>query len=148
MKKWMTIALLVCVGASVQAAVGDSTKEEFIAREKVKWQKKGWRWDQAKVDANFAKMDADGDGILSGKEKQAFWGKGKKAAAKATPAKPVVKLSAGDSTLEMFLSVQKAQSAKKGRKFNQAGAEKMFKAIDADGNGVITGAEKKAYWKK
>ena len=47
----------------------------FSAQEKAKWEKNGWTWNQAKVDALFNTIDTDGDGIASGLEKKAYWSK-------------------------------------------------------------------------
>ena len=55
----------------------DMTKEEFVASEEAKWAKAGWRWDQAKVESNFAEMDTNQDGLASGKERQAWFAKKK-----------------------------------------------------------------------
>ncbi len=48
----------------------DWTKAEFIALEKVKWEKNGWAWNQQKVEANFKAIDKNRDGVASGKERQ------------------------------------------------------------------------------
>lgn len=52
---------------------GDSDLVHFIALEKAKWQKNGWTWNQAKVEEVFRTIDANGDGIASGREKKAYW---------------------------------------------------------------------------
>gem|GEM_PF-2882497 len=140
------------VFASEKLNPGDSTLEQYVAREKAKWQQKGWRWDQEKVVANFAKIDTDGNGIITGKEKKTYYrGAAPKPAAPpaAAPAKPAadVKLKRGDSDLAHFISVRKALAEKKGQPFNRAGVEKMFAEMDTDKNGIVTGLEKKAYWK-
>ena len=80
MKKWFVLALIVCVAAAVQAGEGegkkkgegkgkDVTKEQFVANAKKQAEKKGAEFDQAKVDARFAKKDKNGDGVLSADEK-------------------------------------------------------------------------------
>lgn len=51
----------------------DKTKAEFVAQEKAKWAQKGWVWNQAKVEANFDKMDVNHDGLASGQERQAWY---------------------------------------------------------------------------
>ncbi|VGO21836.1 hypothetical protein [Pontiella sulfatireligans] len=96
MKKWMMIAVLAGVSASVQAApegqpakktpvAKDMTKEQFVAMEKAKWAEKGWRWNQVKVESNFDEMDVNKDGLASGKERKDWFAKKKaeKAAEKA-----------------------------------------------------------------
>lgn len=83
MYKWIMMALITSVAATTQAAQGDKTKDQFIAQEKAKWETKGWKWDQKKVEANFAEMDKNKDGIASGKERQEwFTAKKKEQAAK------------------------------------------------------------------
>ena len=52
---------------------GDSTRAEFIAIEKLKWEKNGWKWNPTKAEELFEKIDANQDGIASGKEKKAYW---------------------------------------------------------------------------
>jgi arylsulfatase A-like enzyme len=51
----------------------DWTKAEYIAVEKIKWKKNGWRWNLSKVESNFAEIDTNNDGIASGKERQAWF---------------------------------------------------------------------------
>ncbi|GAA5510831.1 kappa-carrageenase [Novipirellula caenicola] len=55
----------------------DMSKDEFIAMEKAKWEKSGWTWNQAKVEANFAELDTNQDGIASGLERQTWFAKKK-----------------------------------------------------------------------
>ncbi|WP_162030586.1 MULTISPECIES: hypothetical protein [unclassified Lentimonas] len=81
MNKLLTIAVMSCVATSLYAAKGDQTKDQFVAKEKAKWEEKGWKWNQAKVESNFAEMDTNKDGIASGKERQ-VWFKAKAAANK------------------------------------------------------------------
>ncbi len=89
MKKWFVLALIACVAVGIQAgedaakkkgeAKGkDVTKEQYIANAKKQAEKKGTEFDQAKVEARFAKMDKNGDGKLSADEKGKGKGKGKK----------------------------------------------------------------------
>lgn len=54
------------------------TKATFIEMEKVKWKKNGWKFNEAKVVELFNEMDADKDGIASGKERKMYWDKQKK----------------------------------------------------------------------
>ncbi len=65
----------VAVQSSGKKAATDWTKDEFISREKATWVKNGWEWNQAKVEANFDEIDANGDGIASGLERQAWFKK-------------------------------------------------------------------------
>ncbi len=53
----------------------DWTKAEYIASEKAKWEKNGWRWDAARVESNFEEIDSNNDGLASGKERQAWFAK-------------------------------------------------------------------------
>lgn len=82
MKKWLAVALFVCVAGAVQAAEGegkkkgqdkgkggDVTKEQFIAQAKKQAETKGGAFDQAKAEEKFSKMDKNQDGVLSGDEK-------------------------------------------------------------------------------
>ncbi len=54
---------------------GDSTRAEFIEKERVKWKTRGWKWNPAKVEALFDRIDTNKDGIASGMEKKAYWAK-------------------------------------------------------------------------
>lgn len=82
MKKWLAVALFVCVAVAVQAAEGegkkkgqdkgkggDVTKEQFIAQAKKQAETKGTAFDQAKAEEKFNKMDKNKDGVLSADEK-------------------------------------------------------------------------------
>ena len=62
---------------SGKRAATDMTKQEFVAMEKAKWTKHGWRWSQATVESNFDEMDTNRDGIASGKERQLWYAKKK-----------------------------------------------------------------------
>ena len=53
----------------------DLTKTEYLAKEKIKWQKNGWRWNPSKIEANFAEIDTNKDGLASGKERKAWFAK-------------------------------------------------------------------------
>ena len=52
---------------------GDSTQAEFVEKEIIKWEENGWKWDQAKVEAMYDRIDTNKDGIASGVEKKAYW---------------------------------------------------------------------------
>ncbi|MDF7825389.1 sulfatase-like hydrolase/transferase [Pontiellaceae bacterium B12227] len=54
---------------------GDQSLEMYIAKEKIKWEQKGWPWKQENVERNFAEMDVNRDGIASGKERNAWYAK-------------------------------------------------------------------------
>lgn len=54
-------------------AATDKTLQEFIALERAKWEKNGWRWNQKKVEENFAAIDTNGDRILSGRERKVWY---------------------------------------------------------------------------
>ncbi len=144
MKYQITALLIVCTAAlTADAAKGDSTKEQFMATQKANAEKKGVEFNAKKAEKMFDQLDANGDGIASGDDKKAYWNKGE-----TTPAAPAKKLAKGDSTLEMFMATQKAQKEKKGLEFDAKKHEKMFEQMDTDGDGIVTGAEKKAYWNK
>ena len=53
----------------------DWTMDEFVAKEKAKWAANGWNWNQEKVESNFAEIDANKNGIASGKERQDWYEK-------------------------------------------------------------------------
>lgn len=55
----------------------DWSKEQYIAKEKMVWEKNGWAWNQAKVESNFAEIDANNDGMASGKERQDWFARKK-----------------------------------------------------------------------
>ncbi|GAB5560481.1 MAG: hypothetical protein SynsKO_21280 [Synoicihabitans sp.] len=156
MKKYLTLLLIPVIATAAFAAPskGDGSQdlEQFIAQQKKQAADKGWGFRRENAEALFAKMDANGDGYATGKERKNYWdewkknGGGKPMAQKAATPKPTRKLKRGDATLEMFLEIQKKQADDKGRKFNPDGATALFHKIDADGDGVATGTEKKAYW--
>ncbi|MDZ8118408.1 sulfatase-like hydrolase/transferase [Pontiella agarivorans] len=62
-------------GSGIKLKKGDSTLEQYIAREKIKWASKGWKWDQDAVIDTFRQIDTNGDGIISGVEKKIYWSK-------------------------------------------------------------------------
>ncbi|MGJ8639545.1 MAG: hypothetical protein ACSHYA_09145 [Opitutaceae bacterium] len=157
MKKTITITLAALTALSAFAAKGDSSKQEFMATQKAKFQQKGWSWDQAKMDAMFNEMDADNNGIVSGDEKKAYWttskaNKSSVAAKKPVEApkpavvKPKVALKKGDHTLEAYVAIQKKRWTEKGWNWDQSRVEDEFHAIDVNSDGVITGVERKEYW--
>lgn len=53
----------------------DWDKDKYIAMEKAKWEANSWPWNQEKVEANFAEIDANQDGVASGLERQAWFKK-------------------------------------------------------------------------
>jgi hypothetical protein len=86
MKKWFVIALIACVAIGAQAAGSECdakaapkgkakgkemTKEQFVAMQKKKAEKKGKEFDLAAVEKRFDKMDKNGDGKLCEAEKPA-----------------------------------------------------------------------------
>ncbi|CAA6690710.1 MULTISPECIES: hypothetical protein [unclassified Lentimonas] len=149
MKKQITLILAATMTVSTAiAAKGDSTKEQFLATQKTQAVRKGWVYDQAKLEQQFAEMDTNGDGILSGDEKAAYWTKPKGMAPKAAPKPKTIpkKTSAADSTKQEYLDIQKARHEKKGWIYDQSKMEAEFKAIDANNDGLATGIEKKVYW--
>jgi len=127
---------------------GDSTLEQYVAREKAKWESKGWPWNQDRVEANFRKIDTNGDGIITGKEKKAFYQGGSPAPTKAKSASPSVnaQLKKGDSTLEQFVAREKIKWEKNGWPWDRAKVEANFRKMDTNGDGIASGKEKKAYW--
>ena len=48
-------------------------KEKYIAMEKTMWEANSWLWNQGKVEANFAEIDTNEDGVASGLERQAWF---------------------------------------------------------------------------
>tara|TARA_R110002111_G_scaffold255157_1_gene321318 strand:- start:114669 stop:115754 length:1086 start_codon:yes stop_codon:yes gene_type:complete len=62
-------------GDAAKKITTDWTKAEFLAMEKVKWEKNGWTWDQRKVESNFAEIDINHDDVASGKERQDWYAK-------------------------------------------------------------------------
>lgn len=61
--------------AGIHLKKGDSSREQFIAMEKAKWEKNGWPWNQERVEAMFEEVDVNRDGIASGLEKKNYWKK-------------------------------------------------------------------------
>ena len=63
------------IGSPKKRSASDWTLSEWIEKEKVKWEKNGWRWDLNKVRAAFREIDADSDGLATKKERQAWYAK-------------------------------------------------------------------------
>ncbi|VGO18491.1 glycoside hydrolase family 16 protein [Pontiella sulfatireligans] len=109
-----------------------------------------WLGNTEKVDDSVLPSTAQCDYVRffeSDFSSAAMKGVTKKPAPKKSAA-PVKKLAKGDSSLEMFLATQKAQQEKKGFKWNANKYKKMFEQMDTNGDGIVSGAEKKAYWTK
>jgi len=54
---------------------GDSTLAEFIEKDRIKWQAHGWKWNRKNVETVFDEIDANDDGVASGREKKTYWEK-------------------------------------------------------------------------
>ncbi|VGO18492.1 EF-hand domain-containing protein [Pontiella sulfatireligans] len=149
MKVWLTVLLIAASATLVEAAKGDSTKEQFMATQQKNAEAKGMKFDAKKTEKMFEQLDANGDGIASGDEKKAYWSKGSAKPAPAPRAAPVAKKThVADQTKAEFVASQKVRYESKGWKFNQATVEKMFVEIDVNKDGLADGKEKKAYWAK
>ncbi len=70
---------------SITHSPNDWTKADYMTKEKAKWSKNGWPWNEAKVLSNFDEIDSNQDGIASGKERQAWYAQKTK---NPTPQKP------------------------------------------------------------
>ncbi|CAA6676280.1 MULTISPECIES: hypothetical protein [unclassified Lentimonas] len=75
MTKTLTIAGILCIAAltSLSAAQKGMTKDQFVAAQKKAAAKKGWKFNQEKVEAQFVIIDTNKDGIVTGTEKKAHW---------------------------------------------------------------------------
>lgn len=73
------------------------SKDKYIAAEKVKWKKNGWRWNLDRVEANFRDMDTDQNELVSKKERQAWYAR-RKAELKQTAASPKRASTPGQTT--------------------------------------------------
>ncbi|MCF7849101.1 MAG: hypothetical protein K9M45_09640 [Kiritimatiellales bacterium] len=84
MKKWIVLAMIVCVAVCAEAgkkdkgAAKEQTKEQFVEAAKKRAEKGGKTFDQAKTEKSFDKLDKDGDGKLSAEEQAAKSKKGGK----------------------------------------------------------------------
>jgi hypothetical protein len=84
MKKWIVLAMIVCVAVCAEAAKKDKgaakemTKEQYVEAAKKKAEKGGKTFDQAKTEKAFDKADKNGDGKLSADEQAAGGAKKKK----------------------------------------------------------------------
>ncbi|CAA6690728.1 MULTISPECIES: hypothetical protein [unclassified Lentimonas] len=153
MKKYITLILAATVATSAFAAKGDSTLDQFLAAQKKQAEAKGWPFDEAKLKKQFAIMDADGNGIVSGDEKKAYWADpaGAKARVAAKPAATTSKSTPkkthkADQTKAEYLAQEKVKYEKKGWQYSESKVGAIFDAIDANKDGLATGKEKKAYW--
>ncbi len=112
---------------------------QFLEPQKAASQEKGWKFNESKITETFALMDANSDGIATGPEKKAYRAameKKKKTASKGPKG----------MTQVQFLDQQKEQSAKKGWKFKEEKSAKTLAAMDANGDEIVTSAERKAYF--
>ena len=79
MKKWVMLAVAMMMVAGVQAQEKASmTKDEFIAAQQKKAEKKGKEFDLARTEEMFAKRDKNGDGVLTADEQVSNKDKGDK----------------------------------------------------------------------
>jgi hypothetical protein len=85
MKKWIVLAMIVCVAVCAEAkkdkkggAPKEMTKEQYVEAAKKKAEKGGKTFDQAKTEKAFDKADKNGDGKLSADEQAAGGAKKKK----------------------------------------------------------------------
>jgi len=76
-----TFALKRVLPKANEAANVDSnwSEQEYVRREKQKWELMGWAWNESKVLANFREIDANQDGVASGKERKAWYASKKNA---------------------------------------------------------------------
>lgn len=150
-----TAVVIPAAPAGVVLKTGDSTTEQFIAQERIKWDQNGWRWDQSKVDALVAKFDTNGDGIISGLEKKEYWSGGAKSTSNKkaptqsiAPTKATVQLKTGDSTKAQFLAREKSKWDQQGWRWDQSKVEGNFNKMDTNGDGILSGIEKKNFYSK
>ncbi|MDF7799519.1 EF-hand domain-containing protein [Pontiellaceae bacterium B1224] len=163
MKKWLVIALVACVAAGVQAAeetTDDSarkkvkntsiTKDQFMKKMKADVEKVGDVFDPAKANAEFKKLDKDGDGKLTGAEMPKKKGKvtandeGKaKDQDETAPAAPTEtkKREQKPVTKEIYVANQKKMAERKGVDFDQTAAEAKFTKMDKNKDGTLTADE-------
>jgi len=79
MKKWVVLAVAMMMVAGVQAQEkAPMTKDEFIAAQQKRAEKKGKEFDLAKTEEAFAKKDKNGDGVLTADEQVSNKDKGDK----------------------------------------------------------------------
>jgi len=67
MKKWIVLALIVCVAGVVQGK--PTTKEDYLASREKSAQKDGKEFDKEKTAAYFDKFDLNKDGVHDDEEK-------------------------------------------------------------------------------
>ncbi|MFG0253738.1 MAG: kappa-carrageenase [Rhodopirellula sp. JB053] len=70
---WTSKALPTRPEISSRANGFGMNMDQFVAMEKAKWLKKGWRWDRSRVETAFAEMDTNHDGIASGTERKKWF---------------------------------------------------------------------------
>lgn len=130
MKKWLVLALVVCVVSAVQAGEGEK-KNEYV-KKKMQWAEKDPQWNPTKADleAQFDELDTDGNGKLTDAEKQA--GKNGKKGKKG-----------GTLTKQEFVKERMAW-AKQDPQWNptKAQLETKFDELDTNGDGKLTPKEK------
>lgn len=148
MNKRMTLLALITLTGFAEAA---QTKEQFVTTQKANYEKNGWKWDQTRVEADFETIDTNNDGSLSYPEKKAWWAerdaeKAKGAVKKVEPTK--AKKAVSGQNKAQFIEAEKVRAANKGWKFKPANVEADFAKIDTNKDGMVTRAEKDAWWKK
>lgn len=82
--QYIAVLLLSAIAASCLAvekpysanqSPSDWTLEVWTAKEKVKWEKNGWRWNIQKVRAVFREIDTNSDGVATKQEREAWYAK-------------------------------------------------------------------------
>lgn len=150
MNKWTIVLAVVCF-STLSNAAQSQTCAQFVAEQKVNWAEKGWDWNQAKVERDFADIDVNKDGLITYAEKKAWWVK-KDAEKAARNAKAVSKSKKqkqwSGQTQAQYLAAEKTKYAEKGWRWKPEQAVANFAAIDVNKDGRVTPDEKKAWWAK
>ena len=142
MNKWIMVsALIICLATAVHAEEKGMTKDQYVKQTK-KWSEhptKGFKFDQAKAEEKFDKLDADGDGLLTVEEREAG-SKNTKKANKPKEDKEDKKGEKSDVVTKNEWVKKRMEWARKDPKWNPSKEklEAQFDKLDKNGDGKLT----------
>lgn len=134
MKKMIILTALVA-GSVFAKGKYDWNQTEYLAEQKTKAAKNGWKYNEKKCKEMFVKMDTDQNGIVTGQERQNYW------------KKPQLKKGKYDWDKAEFLADAQKKAKKNGWKYNEKKSKELFAKMDTNNDSIVTPQEREAYWK-